>query len=46
VPYFGAGDGADAKGSTFGGVVGAAPVVADELEEERRVLAMVEIFLL
>jgi hypothetical protein len=37
--------GPEAKGSSFGGVVGSAPEVADELEK-RRVLAMVEIFLL
>ena len=45
VSYLSAGDGPEAKGSTIGGVIGAAPEVADELEE-RRVLAMVEIFLL
>ena len=45
VSYLSAGDGPEAKDRRFGGVVGAAPEVADELEE-RRVLAMVEIFLL
>ena len=43
VSYLSAGDGPEDR--RFGGVVGAAPEVADELEE-RRVLAMVEIFLL